>query len=413
MSSTNSFIEEGIVTALVDRVGGQGNNNVFDIELKTQRWLEELGLRFDPFYHLDAGADPQLPSYLVRHEDFDKLWGDWPSFLFAPAGGGKTAFRVRLARACRSRQGGRRVFPLLFFLPRPETLDTPPTEEEYIDVLLSRAAMALLLELAYWPADFLDRSPAIQTKTAQFLARHLPAPLDYYLDQLYEDGSLTPIAQAVDPTAVGLPHEPLAERIRDFCAALNDVASQLPPSDDYIQLEQMISLLRHDLGYEAVYLLIDGVDAYIQEPVVALRLLEPVLSQTRDWQSQSLFIKGFFPVELYPLMERHQSLLTQESKIVIIKWTDSGLIQLVRERLRVASEGMFNSLTAISTPDVEGKIEDRLAAAVDPELPREIIRLVERVFYEHVKRQKQQSKQPQGRLEQKDFDSALEWYPGP
>jgi hypothetical protein len=274
--------------------------------------------------------------------------------------------------------------------------------------------MALLLELAYWPADFLDRSLATQRRTTQFLARHLPAPLDYYLDQLHEEGSLAPIAQVVDPTAVSMPHEPLPERVRDFCVALSEVASQLPPSDDFNQLEQMISLLRHDLGYEAVYLLIDGVDAYIQEPAVALRLLEPILSHTRDWQSQSLFIKGFFPGELYPLMkEEYQSLLTQKSRVVIIKWSECGLIQLVRERLRVASEGMFNSLTAISTPDVEGQIEDRLAGAVYPALPREIIRLVERVFYEHANRQKKQKKHPQGRLEQRDFEAALEWYPGP
>jgi len=81
------------------------------------------------------------------------------------------------------------------------------------------------------------------------------------------------------------------------------------------------------------------------------------------------------------------------------------LAQVVQERLRLASEGGFDSFVAISTPDVADQVELRLAEVVHPALPREVIRLVQRVFYEHTRRVG-----PYGRLEQQDFEAALRWY---
>jgi hypothetical protein len=52
-------------------------------------WLTWLGLHFNPFQPLDASADARLSDYLVEHHILATIWGDWHSFVFAPAGGGK------------------------------------------------------------------------------------------------------------------------------------------------------------------------------------------------------------------------------------------------------------------------------------------------------------------------------------
>jgi len=374
-------------------------------------WLrDELRLHFDPFRELDAGADTHLTEYLVGYGPFEKLWGHWPSFLFAPAGGGKTAFRVRLARACRVQQDGRRVFAAPFCPPRPDNPAVPLSESVYLGALLNAIAASLLLELAYRPDRFLDADAVLQQDIHLFLEQHLPGSLGYYLTQLEQSGSLQPLALAFDPAAIGLPGEPLPDRLRSFCAALRSMPSEsISPTDPQTQLEQIVELLKNRLRYEAVYLLVDGVDAYVQEPSLCLQLLEPLLARLRAWEKQALFVKCFLPRELQPILKQsaHQSLLTSPTKVVIITWKAADLANVVRERLRVASEGMFDSLSAIATPDVENRIDDHLANQARPSVPRELVLLVQRVFYEHAGRVG-----PYGRLEQQDFDAALRWYKG-
>ncbi len=383
---------------------------------KERRWLrEELGLRFDPFRHLDAGADPYLPAYLIDHDAFIDLWGDWPSFLFAPAGGGKTAFRVRLARACRVEQDGRRILPVVFYPPRPSPEGTVPEEPAYFEALLQGIGAALLLQLAYMPDRFLELSETLRGRVRTALEHNFPGSLDYYLAQLEDAGSLAPLAQAFDRTAAGapggspLPAEPSAGRIRTLCAGIREapVGNGLPQAAEE-RLRWLIELLKDGLGYESIYLLVDGVDAYVQDPSFALRLLQPLLDRLQAWSEQAFFVKFFLPTELRPLLEgKLQNLLTSRPKVTIIKWDERMLVRVIRERLYLASDGMYDSLEAISTRDVGGQIEERLAEIVRPPLPRQILYLTQRVFVEHMKRVG-----PYGRLESQDFAAAQEWYRG-
>lgn len=381
------------------------------VEDKRQRWLnDEFGLRFNPFQHLDAGADPRIAHYLVGHQAFQEIWGDWPTFLFAPAGGGKTAFRARLARACRTGQDGRRIFSVIYSVPRPRDPLTPAPDEEYFEALLNYMALSLLLRLVYRPHHFLDLNPSVKEQVRSVLEHNLPTPLSYYLAQLEESGSLAPIIRAYDPTAFDLPGKPLAERILSFCRAMRETAFNADeenyPTDPFTRFDQFKQLLKQILAYEAIYILVDGVDAHVQTPSAVVSLLDPVLARLREWQSQSIFMKFFLPEELHPLLkESYPKVLTAPSRVIIIKWEAQSLVEVIRERLRVASGGMFSSLKAISTPDIENQVELRLAELVYPTLPREVIHLVHRIFYEHMKRVG-----PYGRLEQRDIDAAFKWY---
>lgn len=383
-------------------------NNSGEEHERERRWLrEELGLYFDPFQHLDAGADPHLPAYLIDHGAFVDLWGDWPSFLFAPAGGGKTAFRVRLARACRVEQDGRRVFPVVFRLPRPVAEGECPDEQAYFAALLQEMGAALLLLLVYRPDRFLGLPDSLRRKVRGALEEDFPGALDYYLSQLEDAGSLVPLAQAFDQTAVGLPAEPSAERVRTLCAAIRATHPERGgPLDPQERLHWFMWLLIKDLEYESVYLLVDGADAYVQEPLFAIRLLHPLLERLRAWAEQALFAKLFLPEELEPLLkEEHQALLTTPSRITIIEWDKYLLARVIQERLYTASEGMYDSLEAISTRDVGDQLEEHLAEIVHPQLPREMLRLTRQVFVEHIRRVG-----PYGRLERRDFVAAQDWY---
>jgi len=110
-------------------------------------WLDWLGLRFNPFQSLDAAADTRLGEYLVEHEVLASIWGDWNSFVFAPAGGGKTALRVRTSQACWVGQATNHPFPISYLPPFLLWLHTHPSLDEHLAAISQAGAIRLLLAL--------------------------------------------------------------------------------------------------------------------------------------------------------------------------------------------------------------------------------------------------------------------------
>ncbi len=302
--------------------------------------------------------------------------GELALFLFAPPGGGKTAFRVWLTRVCRTGRDGRRILPVVLTPPRPESPATSPSWEEYAFALAQSTAVSLLFDLAYRPSQrpLLEAIPSPLYRPSRFLdldeesggllrsilERDLPIPLEHLLEQMEDEGSLAPLSRAFDPPSLGLPNEPEAKSVRAFCVAMRQTTS-LPRSPLPEGWEQTVATLRTVLGYQAIYVLVDEVDAYVQEPETIVRLLGPLWEKTTAWVHQAVFVKYFLPDAVQPLIPA--KMLTEPTQCVIIKWEPETLVQVVRERLRVASEGAFRSLTAISAPDVNKDIEFQLARA--------------------------------------------------
>ena len=182
-----------------------------------------------------------------------------------------------------------------------------------------------------------------------------------------------------------------------------------PPERPPIQvrLQSLLDLALGPLHFQAVYLLVDGVDAHVEtlsDPKAAMLLLRPLLDQLHSWAQKRLFLKCFLPVELQPLINSVKpNILTTDVKAVTIIWTYETLVQILRERLRVASEGMFDSFDAICIPGLRD-VEVDLVRTAKP-LPREVLVLAQRLFWEHVRHAG-----PVGRLEPIDLDHALAWY---
>lgn len=377
---------------------------------QVSNWLKHYyGFNFNPFDAdlLNAGSDAQLPYYIVGHEAFSTLWGDWPSFMFAPAGGGKTAFRTRLARACRIKQDNRKIFPITYKFPDPAQLKAN-TINSHVQFLCYAVASELLLQLAYKPHRYFELSDAHKQTVRRLLDANLPGSLNHFLAQLNEHESIAPLADAFDPTAHGLINPPDPKEIRQFCAHLGNLPlpKQVELSAEE-QFEQLVTFIRGPLAYQAVYMLVDGVDAYIETAEnleQSAALLLPFINQIENWAAKKIFAKFFLPDDLQPqIFTQLNEPLTSKVKSVTINWDSSMLIQMLRERVNFASDGMFNSLDAISTPDLY-QIEKKLVDIAGP-LPRNVLLLVQQLLVEHV-----QHAGPTGKLEQADFEAAKQWY---
>jgi hypothetical protein len=88
-------------------------------------WFRRIGLRFDPYVHLEASGDPHLPEYTVNLDIFRVALDAVPTIIVAPPGGGKTAMRVAVTRTCWFDIGGTYPFPLPYNLGMAPLTEAP------------------------------------------------------------------------------------------------------------------------------------------------------------------------------------------------------------------------------------------------------------------------------------------------
>jgi hypothetical protein len=367
-------------------------------------WLEAVGLQFNPFARdtFNSADDPRLGEYLVGHDAFTEIWGNWFSAVFAPTGGGKSAFRVRLAYAARIGEDGRRVFPIVYTLPQ-----YLKTLAEHQEALAENAAYELLLKAIHQPNWFGSLSAEAQRLVRRFLDHNAPG-WTRFLKQLEREGSTAPLVETFDRSAARLPNSPSTERVRDVCTTLRAISPSLQIPSVEERWKQLITLLLKVFQFESIYVLIDGADAYpetVRRPDMAIQWLEPLLAQAASWSASRIFLKLFLPIEVRATFEKyHSNLLTFPARFVKIVWTPERLAEVLAARLRVASAGEFDSLDAICSPALRG-LNVTLANMVRPAVPREAVALAERIVFEHVRRDHAGEL-----LQPEDLEAAREWY---
>ncbi len=371
-------------------------------EREIDEWLAlEFGLSFDPFRQLDAAQDNHLHEYMIDHEMFDVLHSTAHTFLFAPAGGGKSAFRVRLARACRVGESGRRLFPVIYLLP-PAVITASPHElwRAHEEAMLRALAFELLLWLAYHPNELSRLTSDYQQSLRALLERWLPTSLDELLNQITDIEALTKISRGYDPTA-RLPNPPDKAMLQRFRAVLSELRPAENQRDNVGTWDDCVKVVRQALQFDAIYLLIDGVDAFpetFNQPSRAWELLQPILAQRNHWTNERVFVKAFLPSEM-----AESSPLTKDVTRGTINWTPDALKLLLQRRLEAVSGITPAGLSLLADLELFN-IEDRVVKAIRP-YPREALRFVERMFLEHVR-----DKGPKGRLSIADFQGASAWY---
>lgn len=369
-------------------------------------WLQWLGLKFNPFQPLDAAADSHLSEYLVEHEVLARIWGDWNSFAFAPAGGGKSALRVRTAQACWVGQATNHPFPIPYLPPFLLWSHTHPSLDEHLAAISQAGAIRLLLALLYRPHWFLDLDAGAQRNVRQTLDWDLPGSLNLWLTQCRESRSISPLLEIFEPT-FGLPDPPNELQLTHLCDRLSSIAvtdSPIPSASE--RWAHLVDLILETLRFRCIYFLIDGLDAVPEtasDPESAVKCLSTLLPTMTAWTNQRVFVKGYFPEETQDVFARQFPDLFARAETASIHWTISLLADVIRHRIEVASQGQFGSLDAIASPAVRD-IETMLAKIIVP-LPREMLVLTQRVLWEHVTRTG-----TTGTIQLEDVDAAIAWY---
>ncbi|MBI3167647.1 MAG: hypothetical protein HYZ22_04165 [Chloroflexi bacterium] len=381
-----------------------------------KQWLTHMGLNLNPFGYIDAGEDPFIPFYLIDHNQFKKINGDQISFVFAPAGGGKTAFRVRLARECRAGWNKRRIFPIIFKPTEPGVSQGEKSRalRQQAD-LLRYAARELFIYLAYSPYALDEMNDALRNIFIQTISWDLDFPIAFYFDQMKTAGSLEPILAAFDPTARSLPNPPDKEDILYLYKKLTRYIPEPGKPDEEHRLEALFDLILNKLKFEAIYILVDGVDAFPEtenNPHNALLSISWLLDNAISWSNRGVYTKYFLPKELKQFVDQTTNFrpLTLKSKIITIKWDADALSEVIRRRLQEASGGKFDSLAAISDRALRAS-ERSLEEVLIGELrrhkklsPRSLIKAMDYLFVCHI-----QDGQVHEKLTPQDVTAVREW----
>ncbi|MFZ5923376.1 MAG: hypothetical protein ACOYY3_20195 [Chloroflexota bacterium] len=374
-------------------------------------WLAHFNFRFDPFEHIEASRDPNLNRYLIGHEAFSVAWSETPALIFSPPGGGKTALRIYTSRACWTGGGGYQPFPIHYHLPHYFNTGDFSTLEDHLEQIVHSGANALFLAFAYYPLIFVKAAPSLQRQLAQFIFTWIPK-IDFYLDVLRE-GQPDDVAGQLDSSYKlhQASDSVLLPLLLDMLAKYNQ-EGQGPVSLSIQKVfEQMIRWITEDLGFRAVYLLLDGVDGFPElasSPGFAAQSLVQLFAKSPEWTASRIFIKGFLPQEirahLRERLERQWSVFSQ----VELKWDAAMLADMIRRRVYAATEGEFASLNAVSALPSVQDLELELARAVNP-LPREALTLVRQILFEYETRWgKDQASEK--RIQIQDIENALAWY---
>lgn len=371
-------------------------------ERAREKWLSSLGLYFDPFRHLDAGVDPHLFDYFVDHRDaLRALWSDHSTFILAPAGGGKTALRLYLTRACWLSPEAERPFPLPYEIPRYFPWDEEPSRQNTLEALLQAGVSTLFTMMALRPYLWGEIPLSEQPGVAALFHYDLPMSLDYYLDQLEEAGSPSPLLKAFGP-ALALPNPTPQAALRDFCRSLRAIpvpAAQGAAEERWHVFSNVVLGL---LRFGSLYILVDGLDFTGEtqiDPLKAFRFLETLLEQLPALDGGKTFVKAFLPLEHRDFLR--EALFQTPARSLELEWDEEGLREILRLRLLAASKGDVESLEAISSPPLRD-LDSLILQACPHPLPRELIFLVSRLFDLHLRR-----KGPTGLIDSQDWEALL------
>jgi hypothetical protein len=249
----------------------------------------------------------------------------------------------------------------------------------------------------------------------QIISWDLDLPISYYLNQINVAGGLEPILEAFDPTARSLPNPPDKKDISYLFRKLNKYHSTNRKPDAEIRLDKLFDLLLNKLGFEAIYILVDGVDAFLEtvnSPKNALKSISWLLESSISWAKERIYLKAFLPIETRATLTKKTDfrLLTSMSNIITIKWDAEKLSEVIQQRLQEASGGRFDSLLAISDRVLRASgrsPEDVLIAdlrRLKRLSPRSLIRAVNWLFMNHVR-----DEQIREKLTPQDLIAAREW----
>ena len=323
------------------------------------QWLAYNGFQRFPFERPEAGnEDPEyLKAYFLDPENFSSILGraDSPTtaLLFAARGTGKTACRIMVDYYCRTGnipigtgQDTSYVLSIphthLYLIASQENfwdstsqIQTNRLIDNHVREILRRAMPALSDLLATSPDAYnavRNFSPALKQDLGWLVlsyAENLTSPQRFFLRELLDNS----LEQYFLDREQQINFNPQSNWDLIALKAKRNTS----PLD---QLSQLASLI-HKIGIVATYVLIDGVDEYMEtaaDPEKAYKLIQPLLGtlQLMD-KIPYLALKFFLPDSLEPLIKSDPVIrIDRGFTFQTIYWTDSDLIEILRRRMNAA-----------------------------------------------------------------------------
>lgn len=386
------------------------------VKVTFSEWLDYWKFNPYPFASTEAEGEAiywpeRLAERLVKPRCFDRVLGQASDpktvVVFAPRGTGKTACRILVDYYCQqgigqgdrpaSETGGR-------VLPVPHTrLDVViqlaggeiarVNEHLHVVEILSRAVKSL--------TGLLMKNEEL-VNCIQALSKWKRFDLEWFFH-------VYPVYLSAEELAfmreeVGFFK---AVRIVEQSGRLGFLKEQVGPGEDEFptaalglwearlktpvidQLQLFIELVG-EIGFQAVYVLVDGLDELEQtadDPSSGMALLAPLIANLKLMNTTpGLAFKFFLPAEMQPFIVQISPKIRRDRlAFETVAWSEDDLLEILHRRLAVCSNFIIKSLDAISAPELRGRVERELVRKADGN-PRRLFLLANQLVQIHCAR---------------------------
>ena len=334
---------------------------------RLDRWLARFGFKDDPFALFQADQEqPVLPFFFVDRPYLHRLVGDpnhpQPAFLLAGPGEGKTATREMVAYECVHGPKRRRALPVRYddfgYALQQAGGDVSGLTARHHVHAVARLTLKVLADDVQVPQGYFD---LIQGKDRSLLAAFIEAFADpisrLHLESIVGSGMVQ-----VDWEALSA---------RELLETLARLITRLGPSED--------------ARYQALYILIDGVEESTASSEAAQALLDPLMSEAALLGTPRTAFKFFLPVPLGEHLRDNHLIRADRLLFERITWDYPSLQQVVEQRLRYFSDDRVLRLEDVCASSIKASVMDKLLHASDKS-PRLLIRLCQALIHHRAQR---------------------------
>jgi len=379
------------------------------LSLRLGSWLRQVGFtNGNPFATSEADREHRLlPEFFVDTGHYDLIWGDpdipQTALIFAPRGGGKTAYRVMVQSQCCPADPRSDVLAVLhtYFEPILARVGTPEgvDAESHIRMILKGGVRALLDTLCRYQERAEDFPRHQRSRLAWFLRRFAPGEVG----PIKVLTRLRSVRQEFDPSWDSFRQSVREVRLRELLACsdlledpvarfLGDVVDSIPEpldpqSPPHRLLAGFVDLARSS-ELKTVYILMDRLDEAPEtanDPEMIVNLLEPLLASLPIMETPGAAFKIFLPRLVFEPLRVCRTVRLDRLGVYGIEWEDRLLAEMLSRRLLAYSNGRIRSLAQICTSPLAEFIDQKMVEWADGS-PRQMLRLGNLFFRVHVSR---------------------------
>ena len=329
-------------------------------DARLNRWLNQRGLRGNPFAARNAEREPNLSDYFVDVGQFDELLrATEPCVVFARRGCGKTAQRQMLAAQCRPLQPHSPQLAITYTVSGFERVLNQVSEDVSQVRSIHHVNALLQLGLTVFMKDVIPHiTGQIASLTNPEDRAHLAAYVTRFAPHLMSTG-LTEMPAILDLT--------------DSRALLYGFAG-----------------LVQKAGLGNCVVLVDGLDEVpltAGDPGQIVTFLSPLLGTLSLIECPGMAFKFFIPQELEPILRAQRWFRPDRLRLFSITWDAKSLLDLTKQRLAYFSQKKppYKGLGQLCEDELAAIINQELATLAEG-LPRVTLILASALLQHHCQR---------------------------